>query len=155
MLFSKRHTTWYLKSVEGITVLCHFHKNYLMSVIRCLTSLQFWSLFHLKSIPFCPKTHLSPNSFCISLIRQIGFPIHFIWVTHCCPLVLIKDIAQMWQNGCHIWNYYIIMCYKMLAIFTYNDKHQVIFTKMTQYCYSLDWKWCGFRPGNNEMWNQT
>ncbi len=35
--------------------------------------------------------------------------------------------------------YYIIKCYKMLVIFTYNDQHKVIFTKMTQYCYSPDW----------------
>ncbi len=26
----------------------------------------------------------------------------------------------------------------MLVIFTYNDRHWVIFTKMTQYCYSAD-----------------
>ncbi len=40
----------------GITVLCHFHKNYLIPVISCLTSLTFGSLFHVISITFCPKT---------------------------------------------------------------------------------------------------
>ncbi len=71
------------------------------------------------------------NSFCISLVRQIGFLIHFISVAHCCPLVLIEDITQVWQEGCHIWKYYIIKCYKMLVIFTYNGRHWVIFTKIT------------------------
>ncbi len=41
---------------------------------------------------------------------------------HCCPLVLIVDMIQIWQDPCHIWKYYIIKCYKMLVIFTYNDK---------------------------------
>ncbi len=39
------------KTVMGITVLCHFRKN----VISCLTNLKFWSLFHVLSIPFCPR----------------------------------------------------------------------------------------------------
>ncbi len=33
---------------------------------------------------------------------QIGFPIHFISVAHCYPLVLINDTTQMWQYACHI-----------------------------------------------------
>ncbi len=66
----------------------------------------------------------------ISMVRQIGFPIHLISVAHSCPLVLIENITQMWQEACHIGEYYIIKCYKILIIFTYN------FMKMTQYCYS-------------------
>ncbi len=76
---------------------------------------------------------------CISLVRQIGFPVHFISVALCCPLVLIADITQMWQDACHIWKYYIKKCYKMLVIFTLDDTNYVIFTKMTQYYYSHDW----------------
>ncbi len=38
-------------TVRGITVLCHFRKSELMPVISCLTSLTFWSLFHVISIP--------------------------------------------------------------------------------------------------------
>ncbi len=46
-------------SVRGITVLCHFHKNNnLMPVISYMTSLTFWSLFHVISIPVCSKTRL-------------------------------------------------------------------------------------------------
>ncbi len=45
----------WLLSVDGITVLCHFHKNVLMPVVSCLTSLIFYSLFHVISIKFCPK----------------------------------------------------------------------------------------------------
>ncbi len=45
-------------SVQGIKVLRHFHKNDLMPVIRFLTIL---SLFHVISIPFCPKTFLIPK----------------------------------------------------------------------------------------------
>ncbi len=62
--------------------------------------------------------------------REVS-PIHFILEAHCCPLVLI-------EVACHIWKYYIIKCYKMLVIFTYNDRHYVIYMKITQYCYSLD-----------------
>ncbi len=36
----------------GITVLCHFRKNDLMSDINCLTCLTFGSLLHVISIPF-------------------------------------------------------------------------------------------------------
>ncbi len=76
---------------------------------------------------------------CISLVRQTGLPIHVISVAHCCPLVLIEDITLMSQDACHIWNYYIIKCYKMLVIFTNYDRHYVIFTNMRQYCYSPGW----------------
>ncbi len=75
----------------------------------------------------------------VYLLRQIGFPKYFISVAHCCPPVLMDDITETWHDDCHIWKYYIITCYKMLAIFTYNDRHYVIFMKMTQYCYSPDW----------------
>ncbi len=75
----------------------------------------------------------------ISLVRQIGFPIHFISVAHCCPLKLIEDITEMWQDACHIWKHYITKCYKMLVMFTYNERHYVSFTKITQHCYSPDW----------------
>ncbi len=72
-------------------------------------------------------------------MRQTGLPIHVISVAHCCPLVLIEDITLMSQDACHIWNYYIIKCYKMLVIFTNYDRHYVIFTNMRQYCYSPGW----------------
>ncbi len=113
---------------QWITVLCYFGKNNLMPVISCLTSLTFWSLFDVICILLCPKTRLGPkflrnNSLCISLVRQIGFPIHYISVAHCCPLVLIENITHN---------------YKEQVIFKYNDWHYVIFTNMTQYCYSLD-----------------
>ncbi len=88
-----------LLPVGGIIVLCHFRKNDLLPVIT------------------------ENNSLCISLVRQIGFPVHFISVEHCCHLVLIEDISQMWQVACHIWKYYIIKCYKMHVIVTYNDRH--------------------------------
>ncbi len=42
-------------SVGGITVLSHFHKNELMPIIGFLTSLIFWSLFHVIYILLCPK----------------------------------------------------------------------------------------------------
>ncbi len=58
---------------------------------------------------------------CISLVRQIGFPIKNISVAYCCPFVLIEDITQMWQDAYHICKYYIIKCYKMFVIFTYNE----------------------------------
>ncbi len=96
----------------GITVLCHFRKNDLMPVISCLTSLTFWSIFHVISIPFCPKTRIGPsfkrnNSLCDSLVRQIGLPmISFQW--HLC---LIEDVTQMWQDPYQILKYYIIKCY--------------------------------------------
>ncbi len=34
----------------------------------------------------------------------------------------------MLQDACHIWKYYIIKCYNMHVIFTYNNGHKVIFT---------------------------
>ncbi len=34
--------------------------NDLMPVISCSTSLTFWSLFHVISIPFCSKARLGP-----------------------------------------------------------------------------------------------
>ncbi len=52
-----------LSSVGTITLLCHFHINDLMPVISCLTSLAFWSLFHVKSIPFCSKNLSWPYVF--------------------------------------------------------------------------------------------
>ncbi len=117
--------------VRGITVLCHFHKNDLMSLISCLTSLTFWSLFHVIAITFCPKTCLGHMmlkiQLCFIVFTQIGFLIHFISAAHCCPPVLIEDITQIWQDACHIWKYDSINCYKMLVIFTYNDRHYVIF----------------------------
>ncbi len=117
-----------VKCVTIVYVISWWNNSDLMPVISCLTSLTFCSLFHVISIPFCPKTRLGAtllknNSLCISLVRQIGFPIHFISVAPCCPLVLIEDITQMWQDACHIWKYYIIKYYKMLIIFTYNDRH--------------------------------
>ncbi len=48
-------------SVGGITVLCHFRKNDLMSVISSLTSFTFCSLFHVISISFCRKTCRGPK----------------------------------------------------------------------------------------------
>ncbi len=43
--------------------------------------------------------------------------ISFQW--HIAALMcLIEDMAQMWQDACHIWKYYILKCYKMLVIFT-------------------------------------
>ncbi len=36
-------------------------QNNSITVISCLTSLTFWSLFHFISISFSPKTHLSPK----------------------------------------------------------------------------------------------
>ncbi len=107
------------------SIVLFFHKKGLMPVISCLTSLTFWSIFHIISIPFWQKNVFWPqvfkrnNSLCISLVRQIGFPIYFISVAHCCPLVLMQDITLMWQDACHIFKYYIIKCYKMFAIFTY------------------------------------
>ncbi len=69
MYASKRPRQWdpsqrkvYLLSFEGITVLCHF-RNDLMPVISCLTSLTFWSLFHVISIPFCYTTCLDATFF--------------------------------------------------------------------------------------------
>ncbi len=100
-----------------------------MPIIRCLT---FWSLFHVISIPFCLQTRLGHkflnNSLYMGLVRQISFPLYFITVAHCCHLVLIEDITQMWKDACHIWKYYTIKCYNIL----------VIFMKMTQYRYSPD-----------------
>ncbi len=56
---------------------------------------------------------------CIDLVRHIGFSIHFISVAHCCPLVLIEDITQMWQDAFHIWKYYIIKsCLSFVHIMT-------------------------------------
>ncbi len=46
-------------SVRGIIVLCHLCKNDQMPVINCLTSLTFWSVSHVISIPFCPKNLFS------------------------------------------------------------------------------------------------
>ncbi len=46
-----------IATVGGITVLCHFHKDNLKSIISCLP---FWSLFHVTSNPFCPITRLGP-----------------------------------------------------------------------------------------------
>ncbi len=94
-------------------------KNDIMPVISCLT---FWSLFQVISILFCPKTGLSPSfCLCVSLVRQIGLPIHFISVAHCCPFVLIEDITQMWQDGCHIWNYYNMKCYNVSCLHVMTD----------------------------------
>ncbi len=55
---------------------------------------------------------------CVLMVRQIGFPLHFISMAHCCPPVLILDITLMWQDACHIGKYYIIKCCKMLVIYT-------------------------------------
>ncbi len=73
-----------------------------MHVISSLNSLTFWSLFHVISISFSPKTHFGPTFFkeitvCvfITLVRQICFPTHFVSVAHCCPVVLIEDVTQM------------------------------------------------------------
>ncbi len=76
---------------------------------------------------------------CISLVRHIGFPIHFISVARCCPLVLIEGITQMWQDVCHIWKYYIIKCYKIRV--TFYIKWQVFghFYENDTYCYSPYW----------------
>ncbi len=43
------------------SIVSHFYKIDLMPVISCLTSLTFWSLFHVISIPFGPKTRLGPK----------------------------------------------------------------------------------------------
>ncbi len=75
------------------------------------------------------------------LVRPIGFPVHAISASHCYTIVLMEDITEMWQDACHIWKYYIIKYYKMLVIFTYNDRHWEIFTKMTQYGYLPDCWW--------------
>ncbi len=48
-------------AVTEITVLCHFRNIDLMPVIRCLTNLTFWSLYHVIFIQFCLKTHLGPK----------------------------------------------------------------------------------------------
>ncbi len=53
------------------------------------------------------------QKFVPSLARQKDFPMHSISMAHCC---LREDITQIWQDACHIWKYYIIMCYKMLVI---------------------------------------
>ncbi len=100
-------------AVEEITVLCHFHKNHLMSLISILNSLTFYSLFH---VSYCVQKCalvliLWYNSLCIILVKHISFLIHFISVSHCCPLVLIEDITQMWQ-GCL--SYLTILHYKVL-----------------------------------------
>ncbi len=118
--------------------MCHFQK---MACHYLFDQFDFLVIISCYIYPFCPKTRLGPTflkkySLCISLVRQIGFPIHFISIAHCCHLFLIEDITQMWQDACHIWKYYIIKCYKSLVIFTYNG--QIIFTKMTQYCYFPD-----------------
>ncbi len=106
-------------------------------MILCM-SLIVWSVWHfyfmLYLSHFVQKLILAlsfkrNNSLCISLVRQIGFPIHFISVEHFFPLVLIEDISQMWQDACHIWKYYIIKYYKMLVIFTYNDRHRSFLRK--------------------------
>ncbi len=72
------------------------------------------------------------NSLHISLVRQIGFPIHFISVAHSCPVVFIEDITPIWQDVRHIWKYYIKKCNKMLVIFTYNDRNWAIFLRKWQ-----------------------
>ncbi len=53
---------------------------------------------------------------CISMVKQIGFPVHLISVAYYYRLVLVEDITEMWQVSCHIWTNYIIKCYKMLII---------------------------------------
>ncbi len=47
--------------IGGIKVFCHFPKIDLMSIISCLTSLTFWTLFHVVFVPFCSKTNLGPK----------------------------------------------------------------------------------------------
>ncbi len=37
--------------------------------------------------------------------------------------MLIENITKLWHDACHIWKYYIIKCYKLHVIFTYNDRH--------------------------------
>ncbi len=49
------------QQLGGIKVLCHIRKNDLMPVVSCVTSLTFWSLFHVIAIPLCSKTHLDPT----------------------------------------------------------------------------------------------
>ncbi len=76
----------------------HGMMSYENLVISCLT---FWSLFDVIFISFCPKTRHGPKlvkkyTVCILVWSQIGFSII----------------------------YYIIKCYKMFVIFTYNDTGQ-------------------------------
>ncbi len=70
-----------------------------MPVLRCLTSLTFFRHYVMLYLSyFFQKTCLASmfflrnKCFGISLVRQISFPIHFISVAHCCPLVLIEYI---------------------------------------------------------------
>ncbi len=102
--------------------MCHFLKNDLMPSLAVWPVWHFGHYFMLYLSHFVQKLILAlslyrNNSLCISLLRQIGFPIHFISVAQCCPLVLTEDITQIWQYACHIWKYYIIKCDKMLVIF--------------------------------------
>ncbi len=48
-------------SVGSIRVFCYFRKKGLMSVISCSSSLMFWLLSYVISIPFCPKTSIGPK----------------------------------------------------------------------------------------------
>ncbi len=53
-LVKKKNTTLH----QNKHIVFFSHKNELMPVISCLVSFNFWSLFHVISIPFCPKTCL-------------------------------------------------------------------------------------------------
>ncbi len=66
VISSHRSPDWWFYYIIswGITVLCNFCKHNLIPVISCLTSLTFWSLFHVISIPFVQKlTRLGPKLF--------------------------------------------------------------------------------------------
>ncbi len=100
--------------------MCHFRKNDLMSFINCFTI--FWAIISCYIYPFCPKTCLDPtffyrnNHLCISLVRQIGFPIHFIGtllpscvnsrynshVTGCLSYLKILHYKVL-QDACHFY----------------------------------------------------
>ncbi len=126
--------TLYYYPVEGIKVLYHFLKNDLIPVFSCLNFLVIVSCY-IYIYPILSNNSSRPYvfkeiTFCaLGFFRQVGFPIHFISVAHWFPLVLIEDITQMWQDACNIWKCYMIKCYKMLVIFTYNDRHYVILRK--------------------------
>ncbi len=50
-LFSNYHTKYIFSGI----------KNDLMPIIGCSISLTFWSLYHVISISFCPKTRRGPK----------------------------------------------------------------------------------------------
>ncbi len=87
-------------AVRGITLLCDFRTNDLINACQLFDQFDILVIISCYIYPILYKTLSSPLSFQKITVYEllwsdIGFPLHFISVAHCCHLMLIENVTQM------------------------------------------------------------